>query len=106
MTHATQRRLLRWIHLIAGIPILGYVYSPFADVPKYASAVRFIFVPVVLLSGFWMFAGAAFALAGVALWLGVYHLAGPGPAVLAQVALFAARKAWLMLQARRAGGRA
>ena len=54
---ATKRSILRWIHIIFGIPIVGYIYSPFEEIPKYADAVRFIFLPIILLSGLWMWKG-------------------------------------------------
>ena len=57
MSDATQRVILRWIHVIFGIPIIGYVYSPFEEIPNYAPAVRFFFLPVILLSGLWMWKG-------------------------------------------------
>src|SRR5712692_7360629 len=34
-----------------------YIYSPFEEIPKYAPRVRFVVVPVMLLSGFWMWKG-------------------------------------------------
>jgi hypothetical protein len=54
---ATKRSMLRWIHIIFGIPIIGYIYSPFEEIPKYADAVRYIFLPIILLSGLWMWKG-------------------------------------------------
>jgi hypothetical protein len=57
MKEATQRSILRWIHIVFSIPILGYIYSPFEEIPKYADRVRFVVVPVMLLSGFWMWKG-------------------------------------------------
>ena len=100
MNNATKRSILRWIHLIFGIPIIGYVYSPFAELPNYAPVVRFVSVPVLILSGFWMYAGVFFAITGVALWLGACYLSGYGAAILSEVALFVARKTWLMIRAR------
>ena len=100
MNQGTKRSILRWTHLILSIPILGYIYSPFEEIPNYASAVRFIFVPVMILSGFWMYSGVFFAIIGVAVWLGAYELSGVGAAVLSQVALFIARKTWLVIRAR------
>ena len=102
MNNATKRSILRWIHLVFGIPVIGYIYSPFEQIPNYAPAVRFVFLPVILLSGFWMYSGVIFAIAGVALWLGAYCLSGLKAAVLSQVALFIARKTWLVIRARRA----
>lgn len=57
MNEATKRSVVRWIHLLLGIPILGYVYSPFEEIPNYAPAVRFVFVPILVLSGLWMWKG-------------------------------------------------
>ena len=98
---ATKRTILRCIHLVLSIPILGYVYSPFEEIPNYAPLVRFVFVPLIILSGFWMYSGVIFAIIGVALWLGAYYLSGIGAALLSQVALFIGRKTWLVIRARR-----
>ncbi len=57
MTNATKRSILRWIHIVFSIPIFGYVYSPFEEIPNYAPATRFFFLPVLVLSGFWMWQG-------------------------------------------------
>ena len=64
MTNATKRSILRWIHLIVTIPILGYIYGQPSEVEQYAGGVRFIFVPVIILSGYWMFSGVFFAIIG------------------------------------------
>jgi hypothetical protein len=101
MSSATKRAILRTLHLVLSIPILGYIYGPPSDVQQYASAVRFVFVPVIILSGFWMYAGVIFAIIGVALWLAAIYLSGIGAAILSQVALFIARRIWLVVQARR-----
>jgi hypothetical protein len=101
MSNATKRAILRCIHLVFSIPIIGYVYSPFEELPSYAPVVRFVSIPVLILSGYWMYAGVIFAIIGVAVWLGVYLLAGYGAAILSQVALFIARKIWLVVRARR-----
>ena len=102
MTQGTKRTILRCIHLIVSIPILGYIYQPIEEAQQYASGVRYLFVPIMILSGYWMFAGIIFALIGVALWLGAYSLGGFGAALLSQVALFIARKIWLVTRARAA----
>lgn len=57
MSQSTQRSIFRWIHIVLGIPIIGYIYSPFDQIPNYAPLVRFIFLPVILLSGLWMWKG-------------------------------------------------
>jgi hypothetical protein len=57
MKETTQRSIVRWIHIVFSIPILGYIYSPFEEIPKYAPRVRFVVVPLMLLSGLWMWKG-------------------------------------------------
>ena len=57
MKEASKRSINRWIHIIFGIPILGYIYDSPSDTPNYASIVRYVFLPVLLLSGLWMWKG-------------------------------------------------
>jgi hypothetical protein len=57
MNQAAQRTIFRWIHIILAIPIAGYIYSPFDKIPQYAPATRFVFVPVMVLTGLWMWKG-------------------------------------------------
>jgi hypothetical protein len=100
ISNATKRATLRAIHLVLSIPILGYIYGEPSQVQQYAGAARFVFVPVIILSGFWMYSGVFFAILGVAVWLGAYYLSGIGAALVSQVALFIARKTWLVIRAR------
>jgi hypothetical protein len=57
MKEATKRSIWRTLHLILAIPIIGYIYSPFDQIPNYAFPTRFIFLPAVVLSGLWMWKG-------------------------------------------------
>jgi hypothetical protein len=57
MSQSIQRSIFRWIHIVLAIPILGYIYSPFEKLPGYAPATRFVFLPVMVLSGLWMWKG-------------------------------------------------
>jgi hypothetical protein len=54
---ATQRIIFRWIHIVFAIPIAGYVYSPFEQLPNYAPVVRFVAIPMLVLTGLWMWKG-------------------------------------------------
>jgi hypothetical protein len=101
ISRTTIRTILRWVHLVLAIPILGYIYSPFEEIPQYANITRFVFVPLAILAGYWMYAGLVFAIIGVVVWLGAIRLSGVGAAILSQVVLFVARKIWLMVRARR-----
>ncbi len=100
MSNATKRTILRSVHLILSIPIIGYIYSPFKELPDYAPVVRYIAFPVILLSGMWMYAGVFLAVIAVAVWFGAYQLFGYGVAILSQIVLLIARKAWLLFSAR------
>jgi hypothetical protein len=34
MNAAIERKLIRWLHLILSIPIIGYIYGPVAEIPQ------------------------------------------------------------------------
>jgi hypothetical protein len=57
MKAATERKIIRWFHILASIPIVGYIYGPVASFPEPAFAVRFVIFPAVVLSGFWLWLG-------------------------------------------------
>jgi hypothetical protein len=100
MNNSLKRSILRWFHLVLTIPLLGFIYGKPEDVQQYADAARYIFVPALILSGYWMYAGAVFAIIGVAAWLGAFRLSGFGAALLSQIVLFIARRIWMMIRAR------
>lgn len=54
MKEATPRSIPRWIHLVFGIPFVGYVYDPSPVLPHYAPVVRFVAIPTLVLLGLWM----------------------------------------------------
>jgi hypothetical protein len=56
----TKRSIFRWIHIDFAIPIVGYIYSPFEEIPNYAPVVRFVAVPVIVVTGLWMWKGHVF----------------------------------------------
>ncbi len=49
--------IFRWIHILFGFPIIGYIYGPQQEVQQYAPMFRYIFMPVLLLSGLWLWKG-------------------------------------------------
>ena len=57
ISNTTQRSIFRLIHIIVAIPILGYIYSPFEKLPDYAPLTRFVFLPVMVITGLWMWKG-------------------------------------------------
>ena len=52
MNQAITRSIIRWIHIVFSIPIIGYIYSPFEHLPNYAPPTRFVFFPVMVLRDF------------------------------------------------------
>ena len=57
MKQSTKRSILRWIHILFAMPILGYIYGPPEEVAQYVSYFRYLYVPVVVVTGFWMWKG-------------------------------------------------
>jgi thiosulfate reductase cytochrome b subunit len=57
LKRSISRTIFRWIHIVFAIPILGYIYSPFDKIPNYAPTTRYVVVPVMVLSGLWMWKG-------------------------------------------------
>lgn len=57
MKMPNQRTIFRWIHIIVAIPIVGYIYSPFEKLPGYAPATRYVFLPIMVVTGLWMWKG-------------------------------------------------
>lgn len=51
------RTIIRWIHILFAISVIGYIYTPFEALPGFAWIVRWIVLPVVVLSGLWMWKG-------------------------------------------------
>jgi hypothetical protein len=54
MTPWRERDTVRLMHLVLSIPILGYLYGPVAQIPQAAWFTRWIAMPVVILSGLWI----------------------------------------------------
>ena len=57
MKEATKRSIFRWIHIICGLPMIGYICDSPSNTPYYAHIVRYFFLPILLLSGLWMWKG-------------------------------------------------
>ena len=48
------RLILRYTHLAAGILIILFVYSPLGDAPAFELLVQIALIPVVVLTGIWI----------------------------------------------------
>jgi hypothetical protein len=54
MTSWRERDIIRLLHLVLSIPVIGYIYGPVEHIARAAFFVRWIAFPLVILSGFWM----------------------------------------------------
>lgn len=54
MSVAKLRVLLRWVHIALGVVLLCYVYSPFGEAKAFQIGVKFIVLPVIALTGIWI----------------------------------------------------
>jgi hypothetical protein len=54
MNAARERNIIRLIHLLLSVPIAGYLYGPVAAIPPATWFTRWIAMPVVVLTGFWL----------------------------------------------------
>jgi hypothetical protein len=45
VSRGITRSIFRWVHIICGIPILGYICDSPSDTHNYAFSVRYVFLP-------------------------------------------------------------
>lgn len=57
MKAATERKILRYVHLVGAIAIGMYIYSPWSDVQWFTLFNQVVVVPALGLSGIWMWWG-------------------------------------------------
>ena len=57
MKASAERKLIRWIHIVFSVPIIGYIYGPVATIPVSAMIVKWIIFPLLVLSGLWLWKG-------------------------------------------------
>lgn len=59
INQGVKRSILRWIHILFGLPLIGFVYSPPAETEPYRYMFQYVFMPVLLASGLWLWKGPA-----------------------------------------------
>ncbi|MEQ1676229.1 MAG: hypothetical protein ABL876_06000 [Chitinophagaceae bacterium] len=57
MKAATERKIIRWIHLVGSIPVIGLIYGPVRNFPKAVLAIQWLLFPLIVVSGFWLWKG-------------------------------------------------
>lgn len=58
MSAYKQRVILRWFHLITGAILVTYIYSPWSNILAFSFLVKFIIIPILIISGIWLWKGA------------------------------------------------
>ena len=54
MKATSERQFIRILHLVLSIPIVGYIYGPVASIPQAVRFTRWVAMPVVVFTGFWL----------------------------------------------------
>jgi hypothetical protein len=59
MKDTAKRSIVRWLHIVFGLSLAIYIYGPPSETVQYLPYFRYGYVPVVVLSGLWMWKGHA-----------------------------------------------
>ena len=54
MTAAQCRGFLRWMHVVLGLVVMCYIYSPFHEHKVFQLLMKFVIIPVITLTGIWI----------------------------------------------------
>ena len=54
LTQNKLRIILRWMHIVLGLVIMCYIYSPFHELKVFQILMKFFVIPVITLSGLWI----------------------------------------------------
>ena len=54
MSDRRLRSILRWSHLLLGLTLLVYLFSPYTGDPTVTAMVRLGVLPLLMISGLWM----------------------------------------------------
>lgn len=54
LTSARLRIILRWLHIVLGLILMCYIYSPFHKYIWFQLVTKFCVIPIITLSGIWV----------------------------------------------------
>jgi len=60
MRESTIRSILRWGHIVLGLIIMFYIYSPFGEKRFFQIMMKFGIIPIITFTGIWMWQFRAF----------------------------------------------
>ena len=57
MNVATERKIIRWIHIIGGAIIAAFIYSPLSGITTLELIIKIVIIPLISISGIWLWKG-------------------------------------------------
>ncbi|OGX37521.1 MAG: hypothetical protein A3C36_05675 [Omnitrophica WOR_2 bacterium RIFCSPHIGHO2_02_FULL_52_10] len=60
ITQTRMRVILRGVHILLGLVVMCYIYSPFHELRAFQFGVKFVVIPVIAFSGLWIWKSKAF----------------------------------------------
>jgi hypothetical protein len=57
MQASAKRTILRWVHVVFALPLVGLVYGPIDQVQPYLAYFRYFYFPMLVISGLLMWKG-------------------------------------------------
>ena len=60
LTQSKIRVILRWVHIVLGLVIMCYIYSPLSKYLVFKRMMQFIVIPVITFTGLWIWKFNAF----------------------------------------------
>lgn len=57
MNPQTERKVIRWLHIIGGTLLAVYVYSPWSAIQAFDLAMKIFILPLLIASGLWLWKG-------------------------------------------------
>jgi hypothetical protein len=57
MKASTERKIIRWVHILLSILLLDISMGRVAQIPEASMMVRLFFFPVIVLAGFYLWKG-------------------------------------------------
>ncbi len=54
LSQGKLRVMLRWTHIIIGLILLCYIYSPLGRIGLFQMMIKIVLIPILVLSGVWL----------------------------------------------------
>ena len=48
------RIAIRWMHIVLGLVVMCYIYSPFHENESFQIVMKFVIIPVITITGIWI----------------------------------------------------